>query len=140
MKHMLSPLLTSLLLAAALLAQSPADNAALPCHDCDMQSFSIPVKDGTRYKLIVQFNEYRWGVTGTHWYRGYPVFAQYNLSSLRADHVTYHKRQKTIEARIGVVLEDGSGKQERFDAVLLKIENGTLTPIKLLEDKERSAF
>jgi hypothetical protein len=38
------------------------------------------------------------------------------------------------------VLENGSGKQERFDAVLLKIENGTLTPIKLLEDKERSAF
>ena len=139
MKHMLSPLLTSLLLAAALLAQSPADNAALPCHDCDMQSFSIPTKDGTRYKLIVQFNEIGWGVTGTHWYRSYPVFAQYNLSSLRANHVTYHKRQKTIEARIGVVLEDGSGKQERFDAVL-KIENGTLTPIKLLEDKERSAF
>jgi hypothetical protein len=42
--------------------------------------------------------------------------------------------QKTIEARIGVVLEDGSGKQERFDGVLLKIENGTLTPVKLLND------
>jgi hypothetical protein len=97
-------------------------------------------KSGTRFKLIVQFREYRWGVTGTHWYRGDPVVVQYNLSSLRAAHVTYHKRQKTIEARYGVVLEDGSGKQERFEAVLLKIENGTLTPIKLLEDKERSAF
>jgi hypothetical protein len=134
------PLVTFLLLAGALLAQSPADNAALTCHDCDKQSFSIPAKDGTRFNLVVQFREYRWGVTGTHWYRGDPVFVQYNLCSLRADHVTYHKRQKTIEARIGVVLEDGSGKQDRFDAVLLKIENGTLTPIKLLEDKERSAF
>jgi len=65
---------------------------------------------------------------------------QYNLSSLRADHVTYHKRQKTIEARIGVVLEDSSGKQQHFDAVLLKIDNGTLTPLKVLKDKERSAF
>jgi len=65
---------------------------------------------------------------------------QYNHSSLQADHITYHKMQKTIEARIGVVLEDGSGKQERFDGVLLKIENGTLTPVKLLNDKERSAF
>jgi hypothetical protein len=140
MKHMLSPILAFLLLAGALLAQSVGDNAALTCQYCDKQSFSIPAKDGTNFKLTVQFREYRWGVTGTHWYRGNPVFVQYNLSSLRAEHVTYHKRQKTIEARIGVVLENGSGKDERFDAVLLKIENGTLTPIKLLEDKERSAF
>ena len=41
------------------------------------------------------------GGKGTCWYRGYPVFTHYNLSSLRADHVTYHKRQRQIEVRIG---------------------------------------
>jgi hypothetical protein len=138
--QVLSRFLTLLLLAGALFAQSPADKAPSTCQGCDTQSFSIHAKDGANFKLTVQFREYRWGVTGTHWYRGDPVFVQYNHSSLRADHITYHKMQKTIEARIGVVLEDGSGKQERFDGVLLKIENGTLTPAKLLNDKERSAF
>jgi len=137
---MLSYLLTFLLLAGALLAQSPADSGAFTCHDCVSQSFSIPAKDGTHFKLTIQFREYRWGFTGTHWYRGNPVLVQYNHSLLRAEHVTYHKRQKTIEARIGVVLEDHSGKQELFDGVLLRIEDGTLTPIELLKDKERSAF
>jgi hypothetical protein len=137
---MLLRLLTFLLLAGALFAQSRTDKAPSTCPGCDTQSFSIRGKDGANSKLTIQFAEYRWGVTGTHWYRGNPVFVQYNHSSLQADHITYHKRQKTIEARIGVVLVDGSGKQERFDGVLLKIENGTLTPVKLLKDKEHSAF
>jgi ribosomal protein L37E len=138
--HMLSRLLTFLLLTGALFGQSTTDKAPSSCHRCDTQSFAIHAKDGANFNLTVQFREYRWGVTGTHWYRGDPVFVQYNHSFLQADHVTYHKRQRTIEARIGVVLEDSSGKKERFDGVLLKIENGTLTPVKLLKDKEHSAF
>jgi hypothetical protein len=137
---MISYLLALLLLAGTGLTRSPADRVAATCHDCETQSFSIPAKDGAAFKLTIQFREYRWGVTGTHWYRGSPVFVQYGTYSVKADHVTYHKSQNTLEARIGVVLEDQSGKQERFDGVLLRIENGRLTPIKLLTDKERSAF
>ena len=90
--------------------------------------------------MIVEFNEYRWGLTGTHWYRGEPVFVVYSESCLWAPHVTYHKKQKTIEAWGNVRLQNGTGKQERFDAVLLKIDRGTLTPIKLLSGKEHTAF
>jgi len=88
--------------------------------------------------LIVEFDEYRWGVTGTHWYRR--AFVTYSGSCLWAYDVTYHKWQKTIEAWGDVRLRDGTGKQEHFDAVLLKIDHGTLTPIKLLTGKERSVF
>jgi len=54
--------------------------------------------------------------------------------------VTYHKRQKTLEAWGGVLLEDVSGRRERFDAVLLNFDHGKLIPIKLLEGKERTGF
>ena len=142
--YMRSRLLTVLLLGGGLLAQVPADRPTnrcqLVCNYCGKQSFSIPAKDGPRFTLVVQFEEYRWGLTGTHWYRGNPVVVEYNISCLRATYITYHKRQKTIEAWYGVVLEDGSGKQERFDAVLLKIDHGTLIPIKHLEGKVRTAF
>jgi hypothetical protein len=59
---------------------------------------------------------------------------------LRASHVTYYKRQKTIEAWENVSLENSSGQPQHFDAVLLKIDNRVLTPIKLLQGKEHSAF
>jgi hypothetical protein len=55
-------------------------------------------------------------------------------------HVTYRKRQKTIEAWGDVSLEEGSGKQERFDAALFKIDSGTLAWIKLLDAKERTTM
>jgi len=51
-----------------------------------------------------------------------------------------HTRQKTIEAWGGVLLENVLGKEERFDAVLLKFDHGKLTPVKLLEGKERNGF
>ena len=88
----------------------------------------------------MRFNDYRWGVTGTYWFRGYPVFVEYNVSCLQALHVTYHKRQKTIEAWGAVLLDNVLGKEERFDAVLLKFDHGKLTPVKLLEGKERTGF
>jgi hypothetical protein len=65
---------------------------------------------------------------------------EYNTSLLRASHVTYRKRQKTIEAWGDVSLEQASGKQERFDAALFKINSGALTLIKLLDTKERTTF
>lgn len=98
------------------------------------------MKEGPRYELKVKFNEYRWGVTGTHWFRGDPVFAEYNFSCLQASHVTYHKRQKTLEAWGSVLLEDASGRRERFNAVLLNLDQGKLIPIKLLGGKERTGF
>jgi hypothetical protein len=48
------------------------------------------------------------------------------------------KRQ--IEAWGAVLLENVLGKEERFDAVLLKFDHGKLTPVKLLEGKERTGF
>jgi hypothetical protein len=133
-----------LLLFGSLLAQSPAEKPIKPgeplCRGCGTQSFSIGEKHGQRFKLTVHFNEYRWGVTGTHWYIGFPVLVEYNASRLRASHVTYRKRQKTIEAWGDVSLEEASGKQERFDAAIFKINSGTLTLIKLLDTKERTTF
>lgn len=142
---MLPRLFTLLVLGGSLLAQSTADKPVIKCApvctNCPKQSFSIRAKDGTIFTLaVLQFSEYRWGVTGTHWYRGDPVIVEYNATCLQASHITYHKKQKTIEAWWGVRLEDSSGKEEHFDAVLFKIGDGTLTPIKLLNGKERSAF
>jgi hypothetical protein len=88
----------------------------------------------------VHFNDDRWGVIGTYWFRGYPVFVEYDVSCLQALHVTYHKRQKTIEAWGAVLLENVLGKEERFDAVLLKFDHGKLASVKLLEGKERTGF
>lgn len=90
--------------------------------------------------VVLQFSDYRWGVTGTHWYRGNPVTVEYKGSCLRASHITYHKRQRTIEAWHDVRLGDGSGKEEHFQAVLLKIGDESLTPVKLLHGKEHGVF
>src|SRR5215469_2844042 len=102
MFHTISRLLTLLLLSGAILAQSPSDQPASQCRPacdhCREQSFSVHAKDGTRFTLVVRFTDYLWGVTGTHWYLGYPVVVEYNVSSLQAHHITYHKMQKTIEA------------------------------------------
>ena len=137
-------LLTFLLLGGALLAQSPVDKPTSGCrpvcNGCFEQSFSVHETGGARFTLVVRFTDYLWGVTGTRWYLGYPVIVEYNASCLHAHHVTYHKKQKTIEGWGDVRLEDGSGKQEHFDAVLLKFDSGTLTPIKLLKGKERTAL
>jgi hypothetical protein len=38
------------------------------------------------------------------------------------------------------LLENVLGKEERFDAVLLKFDHGKLAPVKLLEGKERTGF
>ena len=90
--------------------------------------------------MTVHFNDSRWGVTGTRWYLGFPVLVEYNGLRLRASHVIYRKRQKTIEAWGDVSLEEASGKQEIFDAALFKIDSGTLALIKLLGTKERTTF
>src|SRR5579872_5112590 len=52
------------------------------CRSCATQSFSIREKQGQHFTLTVHFNEYRWGVTGTHWYLGFPVLVEYNDSRL----------------------------------------------------------
>ena len=139
-----SGLLAFLLLSGVLLAQSSSDSAASRCrpvcNDCREQSFSVRAKDGTRSTLVVRFTDYLWGVTGTHWYSGYPVIVEYNNSCLHAHHVTYHKMQHTVEAWGDVRLDHGSGKPEQFDAVLFKFDRGTLSPIKLLKGKEGTAF
>ena len=110
------------------------------CRSCATQSFSIREKQGQHFTLTVHFNEYRWGVTGTHWYLGFPVLVEYNDSRLRASHVTYRKKAKTIEAWGDVSLEEVSGKQERFDAALFRMDSGRLALIKLLDVKERTTF
>lgn len=133
-----------LLLGGRLLAQSlpekPSKRCEPACDSCDTQSFSVGEKHGQQFKLIIHFNEYRWGVTGTHWYLGFPVLAEYNDSCLWASHITYRRRQKTIEAWGGVSLEEGTGSQEQFDAALFRIDSGKLSLIKLLNAKERTSF
>lgn len=99
------------------------------------QELRLPAKDGTPFRLAVRYGDYRHGFTGTIWFdydprTGDPVFVEYNLCSLQASHVVYHKKQKTIEATGDVIFDDGSGKQETYDPLFLKIEDGTLTPIK----------
>jgi len=98
------------------------------------EQFLLPAEDGTPFKLQVRFGDYRgWG---TQWFdggpnRGDPVFAEYNLCSLQASHVVYHKKQKTLEAQGDVIFDDGSGKKEHYRSILLKIEeDGKLTPMK----------
>ena len=99
------------------------------------QFFSLPSAGGTPFKLAVQFNEYWWGLTGTHGYNvgyhgGDPVLVEYNLCTLQANQVIYHKRQRTIEATGNVMIDDGSGQLQHSEYALLGIENGTLTEIK----------
>ena len=96
-----SPLISNLqillLLGGSLLAQSlsePSKRCEPTCEGCGTQSFTIGERHGQEFKLIIHFNEYRWGLTGTHWYVGFPVLAEYNDSCLRASHITYRKRQK----------------------------------------------
>jgi hypothetical protein len=52
-----------------------------------------------------------------------PVSLAYNLFSLRADRVVYNAREKTLEARGNVVVEDESGKRGA-DAIAFKLEDG----------------
>jgi len=52
-----------------------------------------------------------------------PVAVAYNLFSLHADHVVYDAKQKTLEARGNVVVEDESGKRSA-DAMSFRVEDG----------------
>jgi hypothetical protein len=111
------------------------------------ENMSVAAEDRTPFRLLVRYGDLSLGFTGTRWYHGYHalpeelhglifrtpmgglVRVEYNLFTLRADRVIYHKRQKMIEAKGSVVFENGTGKDQRAETMLLRIANGTLTPV-----------
>ena len=111
------------------------------------ENISVASEDRTPFKLMVRYGDLTMGFTGTRWYHGYHtrpeelhglimrtpmgglVLVEYNLFTLRGDRIIYHKKQKMIEAKGNVVFEDGTGRDQHAESMLLRITNGTLTPV-----------
>ncbi len=85
------------------------------------EEFKIPDADGTPFKMMVRCDDYWWNPR-THDYK--LAVAEYNLHTLRANHITFHKKEMTLSADGNVVLEDGSGKQQLFESLNIKITKG----------------
>jgi hypothetical protein len=95
----------------------------------------VPAKDGTPFAIRVFAPDYWWGLTGDRGYKGDSrsgemVLLQYNVYSIWAQHITYHKRGHKIEPSGNVVFRDASGKDQKFKHLLLDIADGDLTPVK----------
>jgi hypothetical protein len=58
-----------------------------------------------------------------------PLAVAYNLFSLRADHVVYNAKEKTLEARGSITVEDESGRHSG-EAMTFKVENGRATQLR----------
>lgn len=91
--------------------------------------FSIPSKDGAPLELYIRYsnrevNEQGYGYGGDKHPERVPVFVAYNLFALEADGISYDRKNGSITAAGNVVTEDGSGKIQHFDSVVLRIENG----------------
>ncbi len=93
-------------------------------------SFVVPSIDAIPYQLYIQYPQRQ----PTD--RGYlyisdkigqsdvPVYVAYNLFSLHAGAVVLDAKTRTIAATGKVVMEDGSGKTQRFDSISFRFENG----------------
>jgi hypothetical protein len=95
----------------------------------------IPAKDGTRFEIRVFAPDYWWGLTGARGYNwdsrsGEMALVEYNVYTMWAEHIVYHKREHQIEGRGRVVFRDGSGNEQNFKQAIFKIEDGTLTLLK----------
>jgi hypothetical protein len=81
--------------------------------------------DGGHFQLSIQF-ETRIRAADAYSYSGAsredPVSVAYNLFSLHADRVVYNAKEKTMEARGDVVMEDEYGKRSA-DAITFKLED-----------------
>jgi hypothetical protein len=94
--------------------------------------FPIPSVDNVPFELLVRFsgrqsNErgYIYNPRGS----GVPVFAAYNLFTLRADSVIYEVQNKTLRASGHVVAVGYDGATQGAPSMNFKLENGKASPL-----------
>jgi len=98
-------------------------------------SVPIPAKDGTPFKLQIQYphrqlTRHGYIYSGTKiGDRGAPVSAAYNLFSLTADTVTYTANGNIATAAGNVVTEDGLGTTHHYDSCAFRFEDGQAIPV-----------
>lgn len=113
----------------------PVDKSAL--HEIDrtcngLERFTIPSSGGARSELLIHYpyrlaneKEYTyWGPPGR-----IPVFVAYELFTLEANQITYHKDTHEIRASGNVVSTNESGVQKRADTATFKITEGHVTQL-----------
>jgi len=97
-------------------------------------SFRIPSSQGVPFELLIRFwnrrtTEQGYAYNTRNVLPNLPVFAAYNLFTLRADHVVYDVKRRTLQATGNVVTVDADGATRRADSMTLAIENGRATPV-----------
>jgi lipopolysaccharide export system protein LptA len=60
---------------------------------------------------------------------GAPVFVGYNLFTLRAEHVVYDGKNRTLQAKGKVVVINEKGETQRADSMTFRVENGEATAL-----------
>jgi hypothetical protein len=97
-------------------------------------TYRISSKDGVPLELLIRYPSRR-SIAKGYAYNvdriaqpNVPVLAAYNLFSLVADAVTYDPENRTLDATGNVVTSDGSGKNQQFDSIRFKMENGRAVP------------
>jgi len=123
---------------------SDRDRVKNACGGLDM--FPLPSEDGA-FQLLIRFGNRKPTDSGyvysapvdlsalpepSYVYRngrnpptlGPPVFVAYNLFTLRADHVIYDERNRTLRAKGNVVVAQADGATQRADSMIFKLENG----------------
>jgi len=114
--------------------------------------FPLPSEDGAPFQLLIRFgtreptdNGYAYSAPvdfsaipePSYVYRsgwnpptlGTPVFVACNLFTLRADHVTYDEKNRTLHANGKVVVVNEKGESQRADSMTFRIENGDAIPL-----------
>ena len=95
----------------------------------------VPSKAGVPFQVYVRYTK-RASMGDSLDYAGEktpyedPVFIAYNLFSLRADHVIFNMKRKTLDASGNVVVSDETGTVQRAESVSLNIEDGHATPLR----------
>jgi hypothetical protein len=108
----------------------PTDDGEIFCGGQDV--FPIPSVDNVPFELLVRFlgrqsseRGYIYNPRGSR----VPVFAAYNVFTLRADSVIYDVQNKMLRATGHVIAVGSDGVAQRAESMNFKMENGQATPL-----------
>jgi hypothetical protein len=129
---------------------SDQDRMKNACGGVDV--FPLPSEDGAAFQLLIRFGTRNptdsgyvysapWDFSAipepSYVYRsgrnpptlGAPVFVAYNLFTLRAEHVVYDEKNRTLQANGKVVVINEHGETQRADSMTFRVENGEATAL-----------
>ena len=94
--------------------------------------FDMPAEGKGLYDLLVVYDDYWWNPWQHYFFKGInrPAHAEYNLTTIYADHIFVKKKESTLKVDGAVTIEDGTGAVKNFHLAVLQLKNGTVRIVK----------